>query len=90
MTEAKLRGWAKTRAMGRPAFVLKHGILGWGLPTAILWSICVGADEGFASLPVLLIISLMIFPAGGYVFGRVLWAVFERIHSGSESASPNA
>ncbi|MDY6977129.1 MAG: hypothetical protein SVW51_13060 [Pseudomonadota bacterium] len=29
--------WAKTREKGKQRFVLANGVLGWGLPTAILW-----------------------------------------------------
>jgi hypothetical protein len=86
MSETTLRGWAKTRTLGQSAFILKYGILGWGVPTAILWSVLVAADEGLAALPILLLFALTLFPVGGYVFGRVLWAVLERSHTRSRSA----
>jgi hypothetical protein len=54
-------------------FVLKYGVLGWGLTTGILWSLLMSWSDGFRSLYTLLPPAMVLFPTGGYFFGRMLW-----------------
>lgn len=80
MTQVKHQGWARTLKMGQSEFVWKFGILGWGFPTAILWSLLISNQQGSARLFVLLPIALILFPIGGFAFGRILWAFAEFWH----------
>ena len=79
--------WEKQRAMGRGAFVWRYGVLGWGLPAALLtiayafikeqgfsWS--AGAASG--KLRVGIVITLVLFPVLGHAFGGRLWEARER------------
>jgi hypothetical protein len=81
--------WARARRLGRKRFVWLYGVLGWGVPTAILFSILRAYAEGWEQLPVILAISLAIFPLGGIVFGRVMWRCLERMNARSPAASSN-
>jgi hypothetical protein len=73
VTQKQLEKWAKTRQMGRARYVWRYGVLGWGLATGVLWSICRGFLRGGDQLPVLLVLALIIFPIGGYFFGQWTW-----------------
>lgn len=79
--------WEKQRAMGRRAFVWRYGVLGWGLPAALLtiayafikeqgfrWS----ADAASSTLRLGIVITLVLFPALGHTFGARLWETRER------------
>jgi hypothetical protein len=79
--------WEKQRAMGRRAFVWRYGVLGWGLPAALLtiayafireqgfsWS----ADAASSRLRLGIVITLVLFPALGHLFGARLWEARER------------
>ena len=73
--------------MGRGAFAWRYGALGWGLPAALLtiayafikeqgfsWS--VGAAS--ARLRAGIVITLVLFPVLGHLFGKRLWDARER------------
>jgi hypothetical protein len=68
----------RIRKLGRGKFVLRYGVLGWGISTAILFSLITGFTEGWDGFVFKLIPALIIFPLGGYVWGRLMWAFFER------------
>jgi hypothetical protein len=67
--------WLK---LGRKQFVLRFGVLGWGVPTAILFSFARAYEEGWDQLPVLLVISLIMFPLAGILWGCGMWRWLER------------
>lgn len=69
----------KIREMGRSKFVWRYGVLGWGATTAILFSLLMACAEGWDGFLFKLIPALVIFPFGGYVWGRVMWAFLERM-----------
>jgi hypothetical protein len=56
----------------RAGFVLRHGVLGWGLGTGILWAVFMARSSG-APLEQYLAPALIGFPAGGAVLGLFLW-----------------
>jgi hypothetical protein len=68
----------KIRKLGRGKFVLRYGVLGWGISTAILFSLIMGFTEGWDGFVFKLIPALIIFPLGGFVWGRLMWAFLER------------
>jgi hypothetical protein len=72
--------WVKLSKMGRSRFVLLYGVLGWGVPTAILFSLLRGYERGWAEFPVNLVLSLIMFPLAGIVWGRWMWKFLERRH----------
>ena len=79
--------WERRRAMGRRAFVWRYGVLGWGLPAALLtiayafikeqgfsWS----AGAASSRLRLGIVITLVLFPVLGHLFGGRLWDARER------------
>ena len=64
--------------MGRSRFVMRFWVLGWGLTTALFWSLLMAYTEGWYQLPIFLAFGLIGFPPGGLVIGRMMWAMNER------------
>lgn len=73
--------WAKFREQGRSRFVVRYGVLGWGVSTAILFSLWNGFSEGWDGFYFKLIPALVLFPLGGYLWGRFMWWFLERTHN---------
>jgi hypothetical protein len=72
--------WAKTRKLGRKQFVLRFGVLAWGVPTGILFALRETQDFGWSTFPLQLLLAMMIFPLAGVVWGRAMWWLMERLH----------
>ena len=72
--------WAKTREKGKQCFVLVNGVLGWGVTTAILWSVLMELIEPSQNVWVRLIIALIIFPIAGIAFGHLMWNKSEKAY----------
>jgi hypothetical protein len=77
--------WEKTRALGRTDFILRRGVLGWGLPAAILTILYkIIQEQGFtapqltASLRTVIAVAVVVFPLAGALFGRWLWTTSEQ------------
>jgi len=77
LTEKQAARWKKTRRMGRWRYTLIYGVLLWGIPVAILWSVAMAWTQGWGMLPNLLKLSLIGFPIGGVLYGRLMWWIFE-------------
>jgi hypothetical protein len=82
---AEIARWERNRAKGRTDFIVRRGVLGWGLPAALLTILYKVIDEqGFSATPqltsglrVAIIIALVVFPVCGWLFGRWLWRAGE-------------
>jgi hypothetical protein len=81
MSPSDSEKWAKFSKLGRAGFVWRYGILGWGIPTAILFVLLQGYLDGWDGLLFKLIPALVLFPLGGIVWGRFMWAFLERRHA---------
>lgn len=75
--------WEATHKAGRRAFIIKHGILGWGIPVAIAltlwdWYSGIPADQhGFR-----LALGIVLFGlVGGTAFGAAMWRIQGWIYS---------
>jgi hypothetical protein len=71
----------KFSQLSRTQFVLRYGVLGWGLPVAILFSLIQGYRDGWDGFLFQLIAALVLFPLGGILYGRYMWKVLERKHA---------
>jgi hypothetical protein len=76
MTEKQREKWSKTRKKGRTRFIWLYGVVGWGVVTGVLWAAAM-AFQGLGHLPLLLPLALIVFPIGGFFFGRKMWTTFE-------------
>ncbi|WP_334060504.1 hypothetical protein [Alteromonas sp. S005] len=77
--------WAKIREKGKQRFVLVNGVLGWGLPTAILWVFLMEFLEPSENIWVRPIIALIIFPIAGIAFGHLMWNKSEKAYEKATS-----
>ena len=77
--------WAKTREKGKQRFVLVNGVLGWGVPTAILWAILMEFIESSENIWVRPTIALIIFPIAGIAFGHLTWNKSEKAYEKATS-----
>ncbi|MEM6798040.1 MAG: hypothetical protein AAF589_00870 [Planctomycetota bacterium] len=75
--DARMARWEKTRARGRNRFIRVYGVLGWGVSTAVFWSIFMTFVQGWERLLQVLPFALVAFPIGGYFFGSWAWKVSE-------------
>jgi hypothetical protein len=83
MTPQQAERWAKIRAKGRNRFVRLVGVVGWGLPVAVLWSLTMAAIQGWDRIWLYLPIALVGFPVAGYWFGSTLWRKVEVLYQQS-------
>lgn len=80
-----LETWEKWRAKGPWNFVLKVGVLGWGLGCAVLFAPLFAWLSGAPFWPVLGL-ALILFPVGGSVAGYGLWLLNEWLHRRAKAA----
>jgi hypothetical protein len=66
---------------GKARYILLVGVIGWGIPTGILFSLLNGwtSGEPHHFWGPRLAVSLVLFPIGGIFFGLVMW---KRIDAG--------
>jgi hypothetical protein len=81
--------WERIRRRGRRSFVWRWGVLAWGLPTGVLFSVMmiVQPDESIGSAMGTAAVALVVFPLGGLVWGNLMWFVlnlFVRSASGRQ------
>jgi hypothetical protein len=69
---------AKLVKLGRSKFVLLYGVLLWGIPTGILFALVRGYSDGWGTFLPQLILSLILFPLGGILYGRLMWKLLVR------------
>lgn len=80
--DPQLARWARLRDGGRSAFLWRNGVVGWGLPAAVVTALYKVVEvQGLAWPPTLsdelrpaLVLIALVFPALGYLFGGWLWA----------------
>ena len=78
---------AKTIALGRRRYILFHGVLGWGLLTALLftgWSFY--SEESISTVDV--VIPFIVFPFGGIFWGAFMWSFLKKQHDATFAKSP--
>jgi len=81
----RLETWEKWRAKGSWNFVLKVGILGWGLGCAVVFAPLFAWLTGAPFWPVLGL-ALILFPVGGSVVGYGLWLLNEWLYRRAKAA----
>ncbi len=80
----QLEKWQVTQDKGRKSFIIKYGVMGWGLKTGILFALVfpffLDTPYSIVSFLLVLIPSLILFPLGGILWGLYMWNFFERQH----------
>ena len=71
--------------LSRSQYVFRFGFLGWGIPTAILFTLIQSYRLGSDGFLFQLIPALIIFPLGGILFGRIMWWMMQRIAKAAET-----
>lgn len=82
---AQIERWEKLRALGRTDFILRRGVLGWGIPAAVITVLYkVVQEQGFVLSPHLtdnlrtaIVVAVLLFPTVGGLLGRWLWSTGE-------------
>jgi hypothetical protein len=69
--------WKKIRNQGFFRFVLIHGVLGWGIGTAVLYSLIMWLMSD-VDIGRLLPLALVFFPLGGLLWGAIVWWYIDR------------
>jgi len=78
------KNWAETRKMGRTKFILIYGVLFWGLLMALVFFF-LGLKDSSQPWYSQLLISIIVFCPGGFLFGHFTWKSAEKkYHSGSD------
>lgn len=77
-TDARLR-WSRLYAQGPLAFIIKYGVLGWGLATAVLYTLIM-ALAGAGNLGLHLLFGVVLFPLFGWPVGWLAWRAVVRRH----------
>jgi len=77
------KNWDKVKSMGMKDFILKYGIIRWGIPTCILYSVLMllfnSNIHSIRSFIIDVVINLLIFSLlGGSLFGFVMWKLSEK------------
>ncbi|MBN2436915.1 MAG: hypothetical protein JXK07_16770 [Spirochaetes bacterium] len=70
--------WQKIRQIGKKKYVIKYGIISWGLTTAFLWSLIMHIIRPQENLFIRPVIALVLFPLGGIVVGLYTWNYNEK------------
>ncbi|MFC0524471.1 hypothetical protein ACFFGV_12925 [Pontibacillus salicampi] len=91
--DKRMEKWEYTRTKGKRRFIISNGVLGWGLPTALLFFGITNMVEHGMSLQsyitgegiMEMLISLIIFPLGGVIFGYMVWGLNESMYADDQS-----
>jgi hypothetical protein len=78
MSNSNSDKWAKFSKLSRTQYVLRYGVLGWGIPTAILFAVSSGFMDGWDQFLPKLVVGLILFPLGGILCGRIWWRQLRR------------
>jgi hypothetical protein len=71
-----LKNWETTRILGKSRYVVRYGIIGWGIPVGVVVTLLNIWQRGFSAFSI--IIAGIIWPIAGYFFGVITWAISER------------
>ena len=86
-SQNRFEKWERTRSKGKWNFIVKYGVLFWGLITAVLFSLFVSLVLRDASFFVVLPISIVLFPIGGMAWGLVMWNYTEKLYNKQKNIS---
>lgn len=90
--------WSRIRERGKPAFLIRHGFLGRGLPLGLIVALAIEATVG-GSFPESLrepgfwgrlLFAVAVFTTSGCVTAHFHWRLHERRHGAEAVGGPGA
>ena len=78
MTESRAARWASTRKNGKKRFILKAGVLSWGIPMFIVMTFFVNNRTEQKLTLMLIAGSALLWALAGAFFGWMLWGFTEK------------
>jgi hypothetical protein len=79
--EQRIQRWSVTRKKGMGHFILLHGVIRWGVSSAVLFLLINLLIRRIFSLGVDLAsdwpLAFVLFPVGGVLWGWSVWRMFE-------------
>lgn len=78
MNEKQRLKWVKFRKLGKKKYIIKIGVLYWGVFTGLFWSIFMHIFQPSEQWYIRPIIALILFPIGGIFFGIWTWKINEK------------
>jgi len=76
--EAIVKDWDELRKQGKTTYVIKYGVLFWGLLSAVIWSLAMQYFQPTDPDWIQPLIAVIVFPAGGYFVGLATWRKKEK------------
>ncbi len=83
--------WQTIKAKGFMYYILRHGVLGWGVPVGLFVALAtvVGRVIGGDSLTGtdvfnIMFVNILVFAIGGAIFGTIMWWYFRRLSAKNE------
>ena len=77
-TQNRLQRWEKTRQQGKLSFILKAGLLAWGLPMFIVFTLVFSRVQKSELTPALILTHACIWGLTGLIYGWALWIWTEK------------
>ena len=77
MTATQFNKLDKVMAKGKWHYIILHGVIGWGISTAVLFSL-LQSFTGEAAFIDVIGLSLILFPLGGVGWGVFMWSHFNK------------
>lgn len=89
MNEKQIQQWEILRKQGKINFVIKKGVIQWGVLTALFFSVFMHFVQPGDPIWFRPLLSLVIFPFGGIFYGLWVWATVEKKYQKFLSAREN-
>ncbi len=70
---------ARTIRQGKWRYIFLYGVLGWGIGSAILYSLFLHIT-GSAHFTSSIKLALILFPIAGFFWGLVMWRILNKKH----------
>jgi hypothetical protein len=69
--QERLKKGEAIHALGRRGFILRYGILYWGIPLGVFMVLFNAWQRGFS--PAYIVIAAIVWPIAGTVYGAIMW-----------------
>lgn len=83
MTPAQYHKLSQTISKGKWHYIIMHGVIGWGITTAVLFSIF-QVYTGTSSFMQQIVPALLIFPLAGAAWGAFMWSRINTLYQSSQ------